>query len=122
MSQRRISPWWIRWLPAVAWAAVIFVGSSFPGSAVPGGLSVYGHLSEYAILATLVLLAEKHRGIGSAALIALGAVALYGFSDEVHQLFVPLRSADPLDWLTDMAGAGIAVAAWLAWGRLSRRG
>lgn len=113
-SPPHIRPWWIRWLPAIAWAAVIFVGSSFPGSSVPGGFSVYGHLSEYGILALLVVFAERHRGVRAAALIALAAVAIYGASDEIHQLFVPLRMADPLDWLTDISGALTAVGAYAA--------
>jgi VanZ family protein len=107
-----IRPWWIRWLPAVLWAAVIFIGSSFPGSSVPGGFSVYGHLGEYAVLALLVLFAERHRGFRTSAIIALAAVALYGASDEFHQLFVPLRMSDPVDWLTDIAGALAAIAAY----------
>jgi VanZ family protein len=30
---------------------------------------------------------------------------LYGGSDEIHQLFVEGRSADPVDWATDTVGA-----------------
>lgn len=108
-----IRPLLLRWLPAVAWAAVIFIGSSIPGSAVPGRFGVLGHLTEYAILGALALRAEAHRGLRTSALITLVFVAIYGASDEVHQLFVPLRVADPLDWLTDLAGAilGILVVA-----------
>lgn len=114
-------PPWVRWLPALLWAAVIFIGSSFPGSAVPGGVSVYGHLGEYAVLGWLVLMAERHRGFRTAALIAIVFAAVYGASDEIHQIFVPMRSADPLDWLADVAGATIAVAAYGA-GRIAHRG
>jgi VanZ family protein len=38
---------------------------------------------------------------------------LYGLSDEVHQIWVPGRSADILDWLVD--GLGIFTVGWL-WG------
>lgn len=31
--------------------------------------------------------------------------SLYGVTDEVHQIFVPGRFCDPLDWLVDTAGA-----------------
>jgi VanZ family protein len=40
----------------------------------------------------------------------------YGLTDEVHQAFVPNRSADPRDWLADTAGAlagAIVVVAFL---------
>jgi len=105
----QIRPLWHRWLPAATWAVVIFVGSSLPGSAVPGNLSAFGHLGEYAVLAILASWAERHRGPMKAAMIALAFVALYGASDELHQLFVPMRMADPVDWLTDIAGACIGV-------------
>ena len=45
--------------------------------------------------------------------------AAYGALDEVHQSFVPGRTADPLDALADAAGALIiALAVWL----VGRRG
>lgn len=113
-------PLWFRWLPVMLWAVVIFIGSSLPGSAVPGGVSVYGHLGEYAVLGMLVLLAERHRGFRTAAVIAIVVAAAYGASDEIHQMFVPMRSADPLDWLADIAGASLAVAAYGA-GQRARR-
>lgn len=34
--------------------------------------------------------------------------SLYGLSDEVHQLFVPLRTFEWWDWAADSAGAGMA--------------
>lgn len=100
----------LRWLPAALWAAVIFTGSSVPGSYIPGHYSVYGHLAEYAVLGALVAFAERHRGWKGAAFIAIIVCALYGASDEFHQAFVPLRVPDPIDWLTDVAGACAGVA------------
>ena len=35
------------------------------------------------------------------------STALYGLSDEIHQYFVPERSADLLDWLADTVGAAV---------------
>jgi VanZ family protein len=35
------------------------------------------------------------------------STALYGLSDEIHQYFVPERSADPLDWLADAVGGAV---------------
>jgi VanZ family protein len=99
----------VRWLPAALWAAVIFAGSSVPGSSIPGGYSVYGHLAEYAVLATLVVFAERRRGLVVAGVVALAVCALYGASDELHQAFTPLRTPDPVDWLTDVAGACIGI-------------
>ena len=33
----------------------------------------------------------------------------YGFFDEIHQMFVPGRSAEFLDWLADFSGSLLAV-------------
>jgi len=35
------------------------------------------------------------------------STALYGLSDEIHQYFVPQRSADPLDWMADAVGGAL---------------
>lgn len=36
--------------------------------------------------------------------ILLGIGAIYGMTDELHQMFVPGRSPDVLDWLADVFG------------------
>lgn len=112
---------WLRWLPVVMWAAVIFAGSSVPGNHIPGRYSVLGHISEYAVLGILVAFAERRRGLRAAAVIALAAVALYGASDELHQAFVPLRTPDVVDWMTDIAGAAIGVTVWALVTRMRAR-
>ena len=38
-------------------------------------------------------------------LYALLIVSVYGLADEVHQIFIPGRSAEFLDWLADFLGA-----------------
>jgi VanZ family protein len=35
------------------------------------------------------------------------SAALFGLSDEIHQYFVPQRSADPLDWIADALGGAL---------------
>jgi VanZ family protein len=41
-------------------------------------------------------------------------------TDELHQSFVPGRSADPLDVLADCAGALLGIALWHGAGRWRR--
>ncbi len=75
-----------------------------------------GHLTEYAILALLVLraagisLRRRHlEGGCRAAGIALLVAAAYAASDEFHQSFVPGRTASVYDVLIDTSGAFVAL-------------
>ena len=48
-----------------------------------------------------------HMPLRRACLIAIACASLYGVSDEVHQLFVPERMCDPVDWMVDTAGSAL---------------
>jgi VanZ family protein len=101
-------------IAAILWAALIFTLSAIPGSgypAHPGFLNYIAHFGEYLIFGVLLTIAfnAPKRALWIAAVIALVIASLYGVSDEVHQLFVEGRSSDPIDWLTDTAGAMIGV-------------
>lgn len=131
-----------RYGPLVVWAILIFIGSGsvlsaehtsvilqvfkwlFP-SAGPESLAWFhfcvrkaGHLTEYAILASLAARAfrnSSHQFIQRHwfKFSMLLAVA-YALSDEFHQSFVPSRTASIHDSLIDSAGALIAlVVIWL---------
>ncbi len=106
-----------RWLPVVAWAAVIFAFSSIPdlGTGLGGWdlvLRKLAHAAEYAILGALLLRALRSE------LPALAAGIAYAVSDELHQHFVPGRRGAPLDVLIDAVGVAAGV---LAWRSLDRR-
>jgi VanZ family protein len=121
------------WGPALGWAALIFTFSSFPGSAYPAtdvpGADKLVHLALYATLGALcaraLLLRAPDAEPPRRRLLLLAAVAmatLYGVSDELHQLFVPARSADWHDAVADAAGAilGTSVASRI-WARIRGR-
>lgn len=93
-----------RWLPALGWMVLIFAASSVPGSDVPGRFGYWAHFIEYAILGAALAFALRASTL-KAWLAAVAIAAVYGLTDELHQVFVPGRDADPLDWLTDVAGA-----------------
>ena len=101
---------WI-WGPAVAqMAAIFFLSSQQSLPSLPGGLTDYtGHFVGYALLATLLLRAlagAAWRGITArAGWLAVLAASAYGVSDEIHQVFVPGRSATVEDWVADTLGA-----------------
>ena len=123
----RATAW--RWGPALAWAAVIFALSSQPGlrvssdAAVDGPVRHLAHVGAYALLALLLV-----HGMGSlgrpltartAAIAALLTIG-YGVTDEIHQSFVPSRTANPIDVGYDAIGAGLGLAVAWGWGRLRR--
>ncbi len=109
----------LNWLAVLAWAGVIFGLSAQPGSRLPGGWSVEGHLGVYAVLGVLVWVALGGRSAGLRGIVlAIAVASAYGITDEFHQSFVPQRTPDVLDWLTDTVGATVAV---LAAAYLSRR-
>jgi VanZ family protein len=101
------------WLPAALWMALLFVISSFPGSAYPRvewpGADKLVHVALYlplgAALAHALRQAFASRGAGAHVAAAVLAAGLYGVSDELHQAFVPRRSADAADVLADLVGA-----------------
>ncbi|PWT82820.1 MAG: hypothetical protein C5B57_08045 [Blastocatellia bacterium] len=70
------------------------------------------HAIEYGALGLLVCRALAGEGVprGRAVLIAIVVASAYAASDEWHQAFVPLRSADVLDWVADTIGSTCGAA------------
>ena len=127
-----------RYGPLVLWAILIFIGSGnvlsaehtsvllqvvkwfFP-SASPAFLAWFhflvrkaGHLSEYAILATLAARAFRHSSHQFIKLhwfkFSVLLAVVYALGDEFHQSFVPSRTASLYDSMIDSAGALIALS------------
>ncbi len=108
-----------RWGPVVIWMVIIFIGSSHSNVALSESPSKdnlmknLAHIGEYAILAFFIFRAlynreksffSKHTWFW----VLIGAI-LYGVSDEVHQMFVPTRTAYLGDILMDGVGAGVGL-------------
>jgi VanZ family protein len=126
------------WLPLLVWMALIFIGSTdlmsaehtsriigpllrwlWPGISEQTIMHVQffvrkaGHITEYAILAALLYRALINtvlvgRAFLSAAIVLLFC-GIYAMSDELHQSFVPSRTATARDVATDSAGAVFGV-------------
>ncbi|MDA2938077.1 VanZ family protein [Acidobacteria bacterium AH-259-A15] len=100
----------LHWVPAFAYAALIFFLSH--QSDPPGGEyspDYVTHFLEYGFFAlTLVWGATsgfpKHLTLRGA-IFAWTVAALYALSDEFHQSFVPNRDASLIDVTVDVAGA-----------------
>jgi VanZ family protein len=117
--------------PLLAWSAAIFVFSSLPAYSYPAvgveGADKMVHVILYAIWAALCALGWVSTSTGARtapAIIAIGSAALataYGITDELHQLFVPTRSADWRDVVGDAVGGVIGGAIAVAILRKRRR-
>lgn len=98
------------WLPPLLWAAIILLLTSIP---VPGSVIVPGgdktaHVVMYAVLGFLSARAALRSSVAPSRLIlvVLG-IAVFAAVDEAHQLAIPGRSADRLDWYADIVGASL---------------
>jgi VanZ family protein len=114
------------WVPVGLYCALIFGLSSVSNvPALPMSVGDKGaHTLLYAGLGFLVTRAivgdAGRRAFARGMLGALAASALYGLSDEVHQLFVPRRTFDLLDLAADVFGGGLGSVAWWLWSTVWR--
>jgi VanZ family protein len=113
---------WRYWLPVGLYAALIFGGSSVstPPEAIASLLTKVSdkaiHMMEYGLFGALLYRACRHAAgpwiARHAVVIASVGCALYGLSDEIHQLFVPFREGDPLDLIADTTGGLLGASIW----------
>src|SRR5215813_2243691 len=78
-------------------AALLFV-TSHP---IPNGWDKAAHFTVFAMITALLWRGTN----GRAPIAVLLSVIAFGAFDEVHQLFLPTRSAELLDFLTDAVAA-----------------
>lgn len=112
--------------------AAIFFFSSIPGSDMPrfGWVDLLvkkgGHALGYGLLALSVLHALQPLSAPTLSslkvlLLAWAFTLLYAASDELHQLFVPGRTASWVDVMIDATGAFLGLAAFRFWRVFSGR-
>ncbi len=83
------------WLPAMLWAATLFVLSAQPLPKIGPqfhNVDKIHHLIAYAVLGALVMFALRRAHnlpLPKAALLAILIASAYGATDEFHQRFVP---------------------------------
>ncbi|MBM3859920.1 MAG: hypothetical protein FJ395_09755 [Verrucomicrobia bacterium] len=111
------------WLPALLWAATIFVLSSMPPVVPPEKkpplliipTDKLAHAGAYALLGGLVLFALRrahNMRLPKAVVLAILLASAYGISDEWHQSFVPNRQAGLDDCAANAIGAGLMGCVW----------
>lgn len=108
------------WAPVLVYMAMIFFVSALPQAPLPSNISdKSGHFAAYLLLGVLAVRAvagglPAHLTV-RVALTALLITIGYGAFDEIHQRFVPGRSAELADVYADSAGGVAAVIVCLAW-------
>ncbi len=112
-----------RWGPALAMMALIFLASSIPSTHLPTTdawdalVKKGGHVLGYALLGLAYLhgLSRGRPASGARLLWAVALAALYGVTDELHQLATPGRMASAWDVALDAGGAALGVGLWAGW-------
>jgi VanZ family protein len=104
------------YLPLIFYWILLFTLTSLPSQSVPavGVNDKVEHMLAYFGLSFLMYLAllfqEKSRLLKSNALLfTLLFVFAYGILDEVHQLLIPGRSCEFLDFMADMLGGIVGI-------------
>lgn len=137
----------LRWVPVVAWAALISVFSTgvfafdrtgaiilpflhvmLPSAspeqlrAIHNGIRKAAHFAEYLVLSVLLYraLRDGRRWDVRAAGMAVMIAGLYSVGDELHQWFVPGRTAAASDCLIDVSGAAAGQGILAAFGKRGR--
>ena len=110
------------WLPVIVFCLLIFIQSSRPFPDLIPAFSFIDkllHFTAWTLLGFLFFRAYHGNSPFShrkdlLIWISFLSAALYGVSDEIHQHFVPSRTADILDILADVAGSlcGALGGAW----------
>lgn len=102
---------WLVYFPLVIYWIILFVATTLPSRDIPeiGVSDKVEHFGAYMVLAVLLNLTlmfqNKYPKIKKKAwLYTLIFCVTYAGLDEIHQLFVPSRDCDILDWLSDSSG------------------
>jgi VanZ family protein len=107
-------------LPAILWVGVVlFIGGRSNVPSVETGLPLdkVAHFVLYGLLGALATRGWLQQRRPRRVLWVLLACVMAGAVDEIHQRWVPNRSSDPIDWLTDVLGIGVAAALVLRFGK-----
>ncbi len=99
------------WLPVLLYCLFIFIQSSLPASEHMPDFDFSDkllHVGAYAVFGLLLYRAfntmDKRTSTVRLVIMSILLTALYGASDEIHQYFVPSRSAEFLDFAADAIG------------------
>ena len=108
---------WFIYFPLVLYWLILFVATTLPSVDLPktGVNDKVEHFTAYMILAILLnftlMFQNKYPKLKKKAwLYTLIVILTYAGLDEIHQLFIPGRDCDILDWLADSSGVLLGLA------------
>jgi VanZ family protein len=104
-------------IPLIVYWITLFVLTTIPTDAIPHFFSSqdkFEHLIAYFVLGIFLNFALHFQTKSSTIklnsfVFSIVFIMVYGILDEAHQLFIPGRQADVLDWLFDTIGGSIGV-------------
>ncbi|GJQ64459.1 MAG: teicoplanin resistance protein VanZ [Melioribacteraceae bacterium] len=104
------------YIPLIVYWIILFTATSLPGRSLPKLFITFGdklkHFAAYLILAillsiTLRLQNKYPRLKDEYVKYTVVISSIYGIFDEIHQIFIPGRSFDLLDYVADLAGIAL---------------
>lgn len=102
---------WLIYFPLILYWIILFIATTLPAADLPntGVSDKVEHFTAYMILAvffnlTLMFQNKFPKFKKNAWLFTLIIILTYAGLDELHQLFIPGRDCDILDWLADSSG------------------
>ena len=110
--------------PTVIWGLTILVLTSIPTLKPPDlGVSFsdkLAHAGVYSVFAMLLLRSFHHglKTINRTSLFCFLTGIAFGAIDELHQLFIPGRYAEWVDYGADVLGVGLVVLGYIVWRRI----
>ncbi len=104
-------------IPLILYWIILFIGTSIPADHITIAVELSDklkHFGAYLVLSFLLSLnlhfQEKWLKVSIFYFIFAFIISIfYGVLDELHQLFIPNRSAELLDWIADTLGSVIGV-------------
>jgi VanZ family protein len=104
-------------IPLILYWIALFIGTTLPSDHLNTILELSDklkHFFAYLVLGTLLSLnlhfQEKWKAVSSFYLVFAFIICIfYGMVDELHQILVPNRSAEFLDWIADLLGSFFGV-------------
>lgn len=102
------------WVAVAIWGAIQLTLTSLPGKSIPVSIphpvDWVGHCALYGMLGLLIArAAAMHAWPPRRLVVAAFIVSACAALDELHQLFIPGRDAEVLDWLSDTVGVTVGL-------------